>query len=90
MYRLQWSWDLKMCPYLRSVRGWCIEMPCSLQVATAIVYGSSDTRLGQESLDNLRALPNSVVVRLPEAGHAAYMDKPDLWHTILYNFLQAL
>ena len=61
-----------------------------MQVATVIVYGASDKRLGRQSLENLQYLPNRVVVRLAEAGHAAYMDQPAIWHNILYNFLNSL
>ena len=56
-----------------------------------IVYGESDSGLGRESTKNLRRLPEVVsVVKIPGAGHAAYMDRPELWHTILYNYLRSL
>jgi hypothetical protein len=27
---------------------------------------------------------------LPDAGHPAYLDQPQLWHTLLANFIAAL
>lgn len=39
------------------------------------------------SLSNLKFLPNSVVVKLANAGHAAYLNQPDNFHTALLNFL---
>ncbi|CAI8044311.1 Protein ABHD14B [Geodia barretti] len=62
----------------------------SIQVPTAIVYGEKDKRLGEWSYRHLKLLPNHRVVVIPGAGHAAYMDNPTLWHTVLYNFLNSL
>ena len=54
------------------------------------MYGARDTGLGASSLEDLQQLANHVVIRVPEAGHPAYMDNPTLWHTVLYNFLVTL
>ena len=61
-----------------------------LQVPTVIVYGETDGGLGRESTKNLQQLPEVSVVEIPGAGHAAYMDHPELWHSILYNYLRSL
>ena len=55
-----------------------------------IVYGDTDNTLGPTSLRHLSVLPNSQAVVLESAGHAAYTDQPEAWHTLLCNFLQKL
>ena len=62
----------------------------NIQVPTVIVVGSRDRNIGPASVKNLSLLPNHVVVTLPDAGHPAYLDQPDLWHKMLYHFLRAL
>jgi len=61
-----------------------------LQVPTMIVYGTKDTKLGLESVGNLRNMPNSEIVPMEGAGHANYEERPDEWHRLLYNFLLAV
>ena len=61
-----------------------------MQVPTVIIYGERDKGLGLKSLINLKNLSNHLVIVVPDAGHAAYMDNPVLWHTVLYNFLITL
>ena len=61
-----------------------------LQVATVIVYGELDEDLGRESTKNLQNLPNTSEVEIPGAGHAAYMDRPEIWNAMLYNYLRSL
>ena len=60
------------------------------QTPTVILYGDRDKRLGLESLKNLSLLPNHCVVQVKDAGHAAYLNQPEVWHTVLYNFLDIL
>jgi len=55
-----------------------------------VVVGSKDTHIGPVAVENLRKLPNSVLLNIPEAGHAAYLDHTHLWHNALYNFLNGL
>ncbi len=55
-----------------------------------IVYGTKDTSLGLQSLNNLRNMKNSEIFPLKDAKHPAYLDKPDEWHMLLYNFLKAV
>lgn len=59
-----------------------------IKVPTLIIYGSRDTSLGATSVANLKALPLSQVLRIEHAGHAAYLDQPEVFHTALLNFLQ--
>lgn len=39
---------------------------------------------------NLKKIPTSCVAIMPNVGHACYLDDPDIFHTILYNFLRAV
>lgn len=62
-----------------------------LQVPTLIVYGENDkTPMAKQAADNLRIMPNSQEVPLKNAGHAAYLDVPDVFHKLLYNFMELL
>jgi abhydrolase domain-containing protein 14 len=62
-----------------------------LQVPTLIVYGQNDkTPMAKEASHNLRIMPNSREVPLKDAGHAAYLDQPDVFHKLLYNFMELL
>ena len=58
------------------------------QVPTLIIYGEKDTGLGHASRDDLSNIPTSQAVELPEARHPAYLDQPDMFHTLLYNFIK--
>lgn len=60
---------------------WAVKTP------TLIVYGELDHTLAQESLQQLRHLPNHSVVKLPNAGHACYLHKPQDFHLVLLAFL---
>jgi len=83
------------------VLGWVPVAPVSTQLAraelpgvrvpTMIVYGERDTGLGTGSSRDLAAIPTSTQPQiLPGAGHPAYLDQPDLWHQLLYNFISNL
>jgi len=62
-----------------------------LQVPTLIVYGENDsTPMAKQAPNNLKIMPNSQEVCLKNAGHAAYLDQPDLFHKMLYNFMELL
>ena len=55
-----------------------------------IVYGTKDTGLGLNSVGDLRNMPNSEIMPIKGAKHACYMDNPNEFHYLLYNFLQAV
>ena len=60
----------------------------SLHVPTMIVYGSKDTGLGVTSAQNLKHIPTSTEPQiLSNARHPAYLDQPDVWHQLIYNFM---
>ncbi|KAH9381543.1 hypothetical protein HPB48_005482 [Haemaphysalis longicornis] len=59
----------------------CIKVP------TMVVFGEHD-RGRSSALLNL--LPNSAAVEVPHGRHPAYLDNPNLWHQMLYNFLLRL
>jgi len=62
-----------------------------LDVPTLIVLGELDSTLGVRSRDNLISIPTSTKPQvLPRARHPAYLDQPELWHQLLYNFISAL
>jgi pimeloyl-ACP methyl ester carboxylesterase len=62
-----------------------------LQVPTLIVYGENDkTPMAKQAADNFRIMPNSREAPLKKAGHAAYLDVPDMFHKLLYNFMELL
>jgi len=62
-----------------------------LEIPTMIVYGELDTSLGIRSRDDLILIKTSTEPQvLPGAKHPAYLDQPDLWHQLLYNFISAL
>ncbi|KAM6160785.1 LOW QUALITY PROTEIN: protein ABHD14A [Erethizon dorsatum] len=63
---------------------WAVKTP------TLIVYGELDHVLAQESLQQLRHLPNHSVVKLHNAGHACYLHKPQDFHLVLLAFLDHL
>lgn len=63
----------------------------NLKVPTLIVYGENDTTpMAKQAPHNLRIMPNSQEVPLKSAGHAAYLDQPDVFHKLLYNFMELL
>lgn len=62
-----------------------------VKVPTLIVYGENDsTPMAKEAPNDLRIMPNSQEVCLKNAGHAAYLDQPDVFHKMLYNFMELL
>jgi abhydrolase domain-containing protein 14 len=62
----------------------------TLNVPTMIVYGELDPS-GKKSGDVLSLIPTSTQHQvLPGAKHPAYLDQPDLWHKLLYNFMKLL
>ena len=55
------------------------------------MYGENDsTPMAKQAPNNLKIMPNSQEVCLKNAGHAAYLDQPDLFHKMLYNFMELL
>ena len=62
----------------------------SQKVPTVIFYGDRDKNLGVKSLENLSLLPNKCIFQVTDASHAAYLNQPNVWHTVIYNFLQHL
>lgn len=87
--------------YRRLVSGWVPVAPVGtsagrsffkdVDIPTMIVYGENDRGLGESSRKNLISLPNSTKPQvLPRASHPAYLDKPELWHQLLFNFIDAL
>lgn len=60
------------------------------QIPTMIVYGTKDTTLGPTSTNDLRNLANNEIFPMEGAKHPCYLDDPDYWHKILYNFLKSV
>lgn len=62
-----------------------------IQIPTMFVYGENDRGLGFRSRDDLADLPDSTKPQvLDDAGHPAYLDQPEVWHTLLYNFINLI
>lgn len=62
-----------------------------MQIPTMIVYGEKDTGLGTQSYNYLKMIKTSTKPQiLKDANHPAYLDQPEEWHTLLYNFLNIL
>lgn len=64
------------------------EKAKKMNVPTLIIYGEKDHGLGHRSRDDLLNIPTSQAVVLPNAGHPAYLDQPELFHKLLYNFIK--
>lgn len=63
----------------------------TIKVPTLIMYGENDnTPMAKQAPQNLGVMPNSREVIFKNAGHAAYLDQPDLFHKMLYNFMKLL
>jgi len=62
----------------------------SLHLPTMIVHGELD-KGGSGSAEYLKLIPTSTNPQvLPKAKHPAYLDQPDLWHKLLYNFIKLI
>jgi len=55
-----------------------------------IVYGTKDEHRGPSVASKLSNMPHSEVFAMEGAGHASYMNKPDEWHRLIYNFVSVL
>ncbi|XP_073916142.1 protein ABHD14A [Castor canadensis] len=73
-----------------STRNYTQEQFWALKTPTLILYGELDHTMGQESLRQLRHLPNHSVVKLHNAGHACYLHQPKDFHLVLLDFLDHL
>lgn len=54
------------------------------QTPTMVVFGEQDR---SRSSALLSLLPNSQCQEIPNGRHPAYLDDPNLWHQLMYNFL---
>jgi len=62
-----------------------------IDIPTMIVYGELDASLGVRSRNDLILIRTSTKPQvLPGAKHPAYLDQPDLWHQLLFNFISLL
>ncbi|XP_050996737.1 LOW QUALITY PROTEIN: protein ABHD14A [Acomys russatus] len=73
-----------------STRNYTQEQFWAVKTPTLILYGELDHTLARESLQQLHHLPNHSVVKLPNAGHACYLHKPEAFHLALLSFLDHL
>ncbi|XP_052092638.1 putative protein-lysine deacylase ABHD14B [Mytilus californianus] len=60
-----------------------------IQIPSAVIYGENDRR-NENLLPNLQKLPKASLYKVKDARHAAYLDQPEEFHKILYNFLRSL
>ena len=62
----------------------------NIQVKSLIMFGSGD-EYGKRISEQLKGVfADPKVVAVPGAGHACYLDKPDVWHRELQAFLKSL
>jgi len=60
----------------------------SLNVPTMIVYGDKDVGLGLSSAKHLSDIPTATAPQiLANSRHPAYLDQPEIWHQLIYNFM---
>ncbi len=60
----------------------------TLSVPTMIVYGDKDTGLGVTSAQHLAEIPTSTEPQiLTNSRHPAYLDQPEVWHQLIFNFM---
>jgi len=63
----------------------------SVRCAVLIVWGANDQLIPLEQADQLsQAIAQSQRVIIPGAGHAAYMENPEMFHQVLGDFLSQL
>jgi len=63
----------------------------SLHVPTMIVYGDKDLGLGLSSAKHLSDIPAATTPQiLSDSRHPAYLDQPEVWHQLIYNFMRHL
>lgn len=74
---------MRIMPFLRTDRP---NLNC-IKVPSLIVWGEKDK--GENSA-KLCLLSESQGAEIPEGAHSAYISNPDLWHDLLYNFLNML
>lgn len=60
-----------------------------LKMPAALVYGGNDQTFKKTVEEDLTTMPNSRLFKIEGAGHPAYINKPDVWHKILYVFIRA-
>eukprot|EP00095_Tigriopus_kingsejongensis_P005910 maker-scaffold392_size185621-snap-gene-0.20 protein:Tk05910 transcript:maker-scaffold392_size185621-snap-gene-0.20-mRNA-1 annotation:"abhydrolase domain-containing protein 14b" len=63
----------------------------SVATPTLIVRGERDTAMGKTSAQHLSQIPTSSQPQvLPKARHPCYLDDPDRWHQLIFNFMTVL
>eukprot|EP00094_Tigriopus_californicus_P005678 TCALIF_05473-PA protein Name:"Similar to Abhd14a Alpha/beta hydrolase domain-containing protein 14A (Rattus norvegicus)" AED:0.14 eAED:0.14 QI:1993/0.77/0.7/1/0.66/0.7/10/0/508 len=63
----------------------------AVHTPTLIVYGERDTSLGRTSAQHLVQIPTSSQPQIiPKARHPCYLDDPDRWHALIFNFVRQL
>ncbi|XP_066974707.1 putative protein-lysine deacylase ABHD14B isoform X2 [Macrobrachium rosenbergii] len=65
-----------------------VPVAANLTIPTLIIYGEKDRSLGITSRDDLLNIPTSQAVMIPQGSHPAYLDNPDMFHELLYNFIK--
>ncbi|VDN55691.1 unnamed protein product [Dracunculus medinensis] len=58
----------------------------NIKTPVLIVWGDKDTSLGPTCASNLKRLPNSKLLKITSAGHACYLNDPQLFQSACLNF----
>jgi pimeloyl-ACP methyl ester carboxylesterase len=60
-----------------------------ITIPTLLIFGEEDALAPSHVIQTLQSgLPNSMLVKLPQAGHFSALEQPDLFNAALENFLQ--
>lgn len=57
---------------------------------TLVVFGEKESSAFLYGCALLSSMPRAATHMIPNARHPAYLDDPQRWHTLLYNFIEAL
>jgi abhydrolase domain-containing protein 14 len=62
-----------------------------IRTPTLIIWGENDPRVPMALAEEMqRLIRRSELQVVPDAGHAPYVERPDLFHQMLINFLRSL
>ena len=73
----------------RAMQGWSnLDRMGEIQNPTMIIWGDGDQSYRRDQIDLLhRGIPNSKLVIMPDCSHNAHLEKPELFHRHLSEYL---
>ncbi|VDP01032.1 unnamed protein product [Heligmosomoides polygyrus] len=67
-----------------------IGHPSLYRTPILVLWGDHDTSLGPTAAANLRALPNARLHKIPNAGHACYLNNSQAFEEVCMNFFDLI